>query len=108
MLGGINGILHKSYESEMRQVDEELGNVHSVSALATSAKYNVTAHRNMSTNLNKTLMEAEGSLLVSMAEFNQMGPRIETITSLTNEAIVLINQTKVYMLYYAQYFFFQG
>lgn len=100
VLAGINGILRKSYDSEVEQVNEELRNVQSASTLAVSAKYNVTAHRNMSESLNKTAMEAEGSLLVSMSEFNRMGPRIDAVTSLTNDALSLINQTKVHLVCY--------
>ena len=97
LLAGINGIMHKTYNSEMQQVDEELQKARLASDLAISAKYNVTAHQNMSMNLNNTAIDAEGSLLVSMSELNQMRPRIDTVTSLTEDAILLINQTKVHM-----------
>ncbi len=95
VLAGINGILHKSYDSEMQQVDEELQNVQSASSLAMSAKYNVTSHKNTSTDLNSTVLGAEGSFMLSNSVFDEMKPRINTVTSLTNEALALINQTKV-------------
>ncbi|XP_078373908.1 laminin subunit alpha-like [Oculina patagonica] len=94
VLAGINGILHKSYDSEMQQVDEELQNVQSASSLAMSAKYNVTSHKNTSTDLNSTVLGAEGSFMLSNSVFDEMKPRINTVTSLTNEALALINQTK--------------
>ena len=95
LLAGINGIMHKTYNSEMQQVDEESRKARSASDFAMSAKYNVTAHQNMSLNLNNTAIEAEGSLLVSMEQLDQMRPRIDTVTSLTEDALLLINQTKV-------------
>ena len=95
VLAGINGILHKSYDSEMQRVDEELHNVQSAYSLAMSAKYNVTSHKNMSTDLNSTAMDAEGRLMLSNSVFDEMKPRINAVTSLISDALVLINQTKV-------------
>ena len=95
VLAGINGILHKTYDSEMQQVEEEYQNVQSAYSLAMSAKYNVTSHKNMSTNLNSTALGAEESFERSNSVFDQMKPKINTVTNLTNEALVLMNQTKV-------------
>ena len=95
VLGDITGIINKTYDDEMRRVDEEVQNVQSASALAMSAQYNGTAHKNMSANLNNTALESERNLLASFVLFNQMRPQIDTVTTKTNEALVLINQTKV-------------
>ena len=95
MLAGINDILHKTYDSEMQQVEEEYQNVQSAYSLAMSAKYNVTSHKNMSTNLNNTALGAEESFKRSNSVFDQMKPKINAVTNLTNEALVLMNQTKV-------------
>ena len=98
ILAGINGILRKTYDSELGQANVEFENAQDASTLAMSAKYNATAHKNMSINLNKTALEAEGSLKISMAEFEQMRPRIDNVTKLTDEAVAVINKTKVYVL----------
>lgn len=96
LLAGINGVVEKTYDSEVEQVDRELRNVMAAHSLAMSARYNVTAHQNMSARLNITATGAEASLIVSMDVFNEMRPRIDEITNLTNDALVLINQTKVH------------
>ena len=95
VLAGINSIMHMSYDSEVREVDEELQNVQAASSLAMSAMYNVTAHKNMSANLSNTALDAEGRLQASNALFDQMEPQIVAVISYTNEALVLINQTTV-------------
>jgi len=95
VLAGINGILDRTYDSEMQTVNEELQNVQTVSSLAMSAQYNVTSHKNTSVDLNRTALGAEGSLMRSNQAFDEMKLRINTVTNLTNQALVLINQTKV-------------
>ena len=95
VLAGINGILQRTYDSEMQTVNEELQNVQAVSSLAMSAQYNVTSHKNTSVDLNGTAMAAEGNLIRSNEAFNEMKLRISNVTSLTNQALVLINDTKV-------------
>lgn len=95
VLAGINGILQRTYDSEMQTVNEELQNVEAASSLAMSAQYNVTSHKNTSVELNRTAMGAEGNLKISNERFDEMKLRINNVTSLTNQALVLINQTKV-------------
>lgn len=95
VLAGINGILQRTYDSEMQTVNEELQNVQAASSLAMSAQYNVTSHRNTSLALNRTALGAEGSLMLSDEVFDEMKLRMNTVTNLTNQALVLINQTKV-------------
>ena len=95
VLAGINGILHKTYDTEMQTVNEELQNVQAASSLAMSAQYNVTSHKNTSVELNRTAVGAEGGLMLSDEAFDEMKLRINTVTNLTNQALVLINQTKV-------------
>ena len=95
VLASITSIINKTYEIEMQRVDEEVQSVESAYTLATSAQYNVTSHKNMSENLNKTMLEAQGNLLVSNGMFDMMKPQIVTISYRTNEAVVLMNQTKV-------------
>lgn len=94
VLASISSIINKTYEIEMQRVDEEVQSVESAYTLATSAQYNVTSHKNMSENLNKTMLEAQGNLLVSNGMFDMMKPQIVTISYRTNEAVVLMNQTK--------------
>ena len=95
VLGSISGIINKTYETEMQRVDEEVQLVESAHSLAMSAQYNVTSHKNMSENLNKTMLQAQGSYLISNGMFDLMKPQIVTITDRTNEAVALMNQTKV-------------
>jgi len=95
VLAGISGILSRTYDSEMKAVNEEVQNVKAASSLAMSAQYNVTSHKNTSVDLNRTALGAEGSLMRSNEAFDGMKLRINTVTNLTNEALVLINQTKV-------------
>lgn len=95
VLGSISGIINKTYETEMQRVDEEVQSVESAHSLAMSAQYNVTSHKNMSENLNKTMLQAQGSYLISNGMFDMMKPQIVTITDRTKEAVALMNQTKV-------------
>ena len=95
VLAGINGILQRTYDSEMQTVNEELQNVQAASSLAMSAQYNVTSHKNTSLELNRTALGAEGSLMLSDEAFDEMKLRMNTVTNLTNQALVLINRTKV-------------
>ena len=98
VLAGINGILHKTYDSELEQANVELRNAQAASTLAMSAQYNVTAHKNMSKNLNETVLEAEGSHNISYSEFKKMRPRIDNVTELTDQVVAVINKTKVYIM----------
>ncbi|XP_020625877.1 laminin subunit beta-1-like, partial [Orbicella faveolata] len=59
VLAGINGILSRTYDSEMQAVNEEVQNVQAASSLAMSAQYNVTSHKNTSVDLNRTALGAE-------------------------------------------------
>ena len=95
VLAGINGILHRTYDSEMQTVNEELQNVQAASSLVMSAQYNVTSHKNMSLELNSTAFGEEGRLMRSDEVFDEMKLRMNNVTNLINEALVLINQTKV-------------
>ena len=95
VLAGVNGILNRTYDSEMQTVDEELQSVQAASSLAMTAQYNVTFHKNTSAELNNTALGAEGNLMLSDEAFNEMKLRINTVTNLTNEALFLISGTKV-------------
>lgn len=79
----------------MQTVDEELQSVQAASSLAMTAQYNVTFHKNTSAELNNTALGAEGNLKRSEETFNEMKLRVNTVTNLTNEALFLINGTKV-------------
>ena len=99
LLVGVSGIMNRTYENEVRQADEEYQKAQGVSALAVSARFNVTAHQNLTKTHNDTAIELEGNLKVSYAEFNRMGNRVVTIHASLVDAINLINQTKVFALH---------
>lgn len=99
LLAGINGIMNRTYDNELQQADEEYRKAQDVSALAMSARFNVTAQENLRKNLNDTAVQLERSLLVSMGEFDQLTNRAITTAVITDDAVILIIRTKVCSLH---------
>jgi len=87
--------MNRTYDNEVQQADEEYRKAQDVSALAMSARFNVTAQENLRKNLNDTAVQLERSLLVSMGEFDQLTNRAITTAVITDDAVILINRTKV-------------
>lgn len=99
LLAGINGIMNRTYDNELQQADEEYRKAQDVSALAMSARFNVTAQENLRKNLNDTAVQLERSLLVSMGDFDQLTNRAITTAVITDDAVILIKRTKVCSLH---------
>ena len=87
--------MNRTYDNEVQQADEEYRKAQDVSALAMSARFNVTAQENLRKNLNDTAVQLERSLLVSMGEFDQLTNRAITTAVITDDAVILISRTKV-------------